>query len=346
MTAKIEEVYNYWIKSSVSENTKKSYRRVMPQFFSMMFDKEIKDITKEDIDSILPLSVAKKYKEPLSLAGNKNSTIIQNMSVVSSFFRQLEVNRVFDVNYQWLKEACFNTKRIKNDQQHRGNMSYNDYQNVKTWLSQYEFHVRYADKKDKYPLLLEFMWNTASRITAVFNLKWSDIKYEEDGLGNYGYTAYIHDKGGKVNKKALTNDFYNRLKDVLFQDSFDDKVFKDLSQIGFTGLMKEYCEISDKEFTPHSIKRGSVTFLYSITHDLVLTQRFADHDDPKTTVGYIQAEEDRTKQGSYIISKKFDFDKLNELSKDDLLNIINENKDLQYRMLMEAEKRFLVEGVL
>ena len=62
--------------------------------------------------------------------------------------------------------------------------------------------------------------------------------------------------------------------------------------------------------------------------------------------GCIQAEEDRTKQGSYIISKKFDFDKLNELSKDDLLNIINENKDLQYRMLMEAEKRFLVEGVL
>ena len=344
MASKIEEVYNYWVDSSVSENTKKSYRRVVPQFLNMMFGKELKDVNRDDILSLVPLSVAKKYKEPLGLNGNKNSTIIQNMSVISSFFKQLEINRVFeDVNYQWIKEACLSTKRIKNDKEHRGNMSKNDYENLKTWLSQYDFSARYADKKEKYPLLLEFMWNTASRISAVFNLKWSDIKYEEDGVGNYGYVAYIHDKGSKTNKKVLTNEFYNRLKDCLFE-SMEDNVFKDLSQVGFTKLIKEFCEIAEKDFTPHSIKRGSVTFLYSLTHDLVLTQRFADHDDPKTTIGYIQSEPDRTKQGSYIISKKFDFGKLNELSKEDLLSIIQDNSDLQYRVLMEAENRFLIEG--
>lgn len=340
---KINEVFNYWIESSNSESTKIAYSRAVPKFFKMLFNKELEDVTKEDIEGLVPLDVNKKYKEELLKDGVKNSTIINNLTIVSGFFKQMEINKVFDgINYMWIREVLLSTKRIKNDKQHRGNMSYNDYTSLKEWFANYPFSARYADKSEKYPLLLEFMWVTASRISAVFNTKWSDIRYDEDGNGVYGYVVYVNDKGGKINKKPISTDFYNRLKNVLFDGDGDTKIFHDLSQNSFTTLMREYCELMDKEFTPHSIKRGSVTFLYSITHDLVLTQRFADHDDPKTTVGYIQSEPDHTRQGSYILSKSINFDKLEELSKDDLMSIIKSQQDLSYRILSEAEKNGLI----
>ena len=344
-TTKINEVFNYWIESSNSEGTKKAYGRIVPQFFQMLLGKDLQDVTKDDLESLVPLTVNKKYKEELSKSGIKNSTIINNLTVISGFFKQLEINKVFDgVNYAWIREVLLNTKRIKSDKVHRGNMSFKDYEDIKDWLSKYSFSERYVEKSEQYALLIEFMWVTASRISAVFNVRWSDIRYEEDGIGNYGYVVYVYDKGGKVNKKPISTEFYNRLKNSLFKEDVIDKVFSNLSQIGFTKLIKEYCELTGKEFTPHSIKRGSVTFLYSITHDLVLTQRFADHDDPKTTVGYIQSEPDHTQQGSYILSKKLDFKKIDQLTKEQLMSIIDEHQDLAYRILSEAERKHIIEG--
>ena len=239
-TTKINEVFNYWIESSNSEGTKKAYGRIVPQFFQMLLGKDLQDVTKDDLESLVPLTVNKKYKEELSKSGIKNSTIINNLTVISGFFKQLEINKVFEgVNYAWIREVLLSTKRIKSDKEHRGNMSFKDYEDIKDWLSKYSFAERYAEKSEQYALLLEFMWVTASRISAVFNVRWSDIRYEEDGIGNYGYVVYVYDKGGKINKKPISTELYNRLKNSLFKEDVVSKVFSNLSQIGFTKLIKE-----------------------------------------------------------------------------------------------------------
>ena len=128
-TTKINEVFNYWIESSNSEGTKKAYGRIVTQFFQMLLGKDLQDVTKDDLESLVPLTVNKKYKEELSKSGIKNSTIINNLTVISGFFKQLEINKVFEVvNYAWIREVLLNTKRIQSAQVHRATLPSHDYQ--------------------------------------------------------------------------------------------------------------------------------------------------------------------------------------------------------------------------
>lgn len=335
------DVYVNWIEKCESKNTRDSYKRIVPQFFLLTTGKEIEDVTEEDINNLTMMSVERDYKDYIiNFKGQKKSTLINYLTVVASFFSQLSIFGVFNgVNYDMIRDVLLSTKRIKNDKEHRKSMSYTDYQNFKEWLMTADlFSKRYAEKGYQYSLVLEFMWVTAARITATFNMTWSDIKFEEDGIGQFGYTAYVHDKGDKTNKQAISEEFFLRLEDAFYEGNKDDKIFKKLSLKGFTDLTKKYCEEHDRDFTPHSIKRGAVTYLYNLTHDLVLTQRFASHEDPKTTVGYINDNPDRTAQGSYILSHEFDVGELEKLSREELLDIIMNRKDLAFGILQESKK--------
>ena len=43
------------------------------------------------------------------------------------------------------------------------------------------------------------------------------------------------------------------------------------------------------------------------------------------------------------ISKKLDFKKIDQLTKDQLMSIIDEHQDLAYRILSEAERKHIIE---
>lgn len=339
MEMTIEKIFNNWIEGSNSNNTKKQYIRIIPQFFQMTSGKDLADLTEDDIQELSPVLIDTKYKKELLNEGKKNSTIINYLKIVSSFFRQLEINRLFpSLNYSWIKEVLLSSSRLKDDSETRKKMSVKNYQDFLEWLVNKPFSNRYADKGVKYALVLEFMWVTASRIDATFNVKWEDISYEADGVGQYGYTVYVHDKGGKVNAKPISDEFYLKLESMLDCPEQNTKIFDGLSKQNFTKLTKEFCEVSGNDFTPHSIKKGAVTHLYGITKDIVLTQRFADHEDPKTTFRYIQEDPDRTTQGSFILSSDLDTSCINSLSKEELLGIIMSRKDLSFGVLQELKK--------
>lgn len=340
MDTTLYDVFNNWIDSSNSENTKTQYGRIVPNFFEMVTDKEIQFVTEEDIMALKPMTIDKKYKNVLLKNGYKQSTVISYLTIISSFFKQLDINGIFPkINYMWVKEKLLSYSRLKDDSESRKNMSYAAYVKLKKWLKEKEFSDRYKDNGKKYAYVLEFMWVTASRIDAVFKVKWSDISFEEDGLGQKGYTIYIHDKGGKINKKPISNEFYYQLEDILYNENLNDPIFKGLGKRSFTQYVKEFCEETGYDFTPHSIKRGAVTQVYHLTHDLVVAQKFADHEDPKTTLRYIQDNPDRTSQGSYILSTDFSLDELDRLSKEQLLSIIKNRKDLSYMVVQEAHKQ-------
>ncbi|WP_461199204.1 tyrosine-type recombinase/integrase [Enterococcus sp. N249-2] len=336
----LKEVFDNWLENSNSKNTKDSYKRIVPQFFSLTMNKDLQEVEEEDINNLTMMSVDKNYKEYiLKELGYKKSTLINYLTIVSSFFKQLEIYETYDnVNYSLIINIFLSSSRIKNDQMHRKNMSFSDYEDFKQWLrSGNAFSDRYKSKGYQYSLVLEFMWVTAARIDATFNTKWSDIKYESDGLGQFGYTVFVHDKGDKINPQPISEEFYLLLKDELFQGDISDRIFKKLSLKGFSELTRLFCKNFDKDFTPHSIKRGAVTHLYNLTHDLVLAQRFAAHEDPKTTVRYINENPDRTTQGSYILSSSFDVDDINHLSKEELIDVIMSRKDLAFGVLQQSK---------
>lgn len=338
----ISDVFDNWIENCASENTRSNYARVVPDFFKRVLFKPLPEVTKEDLESIKPLTVDKRYKQKLLKEGMKQSTVIYNLKIVSSFFGELEINDVFrDLNYLWIRKVVLSQKKLKDDTVYRKKVGSDELDQFKDWLVNDRFaqSVRYARKGIQYSLLVDFMWVTASRISAVFNVQWKDIKFEEDGTGQKGYTIYIHDKGGKINKKPISDEFYSKLTAHLKHDEENAKVFAGLSQRNFTNLMKEYCELFDKEFTPHGIKKGAVTHLYNLTHDIVLAQRFADHEDPKTTIRYIQSDPSRSSQGSYILSNDINYESLKELSREQLLELVLDRQDVSYQLYQGAKRK-------
>lgn len=340
-TLNASEVFHNWIANSRSENTKDSYKRIVPTFFQMVLNTTLDDLTEEAILSLVPSSVEMYYKSILLNKGMKQSTIINYLKVVGAYFHQLEVNNIFPgVNYLFLREEVLSYKRLKDDTVSRKKMGVSEYDAFYEWLITKNFSKRYADKGIKYAAALKFMYTTAVRIDATFqNIKWSNFVREEDFYGQIGWTIYALDKGEKVNKKPITDEYYNELREACYNGHEDELVFGDLSKQSFTRLMREFSDETGKEFTPHSIKVGAGTRLYNLTKDIVMVQRFLDHDDPKTTVRYIRTDDDRTKSGSYVMANKIDLNELDKLSHEELLDIIKSRQDLAYGVLLESSSR-------
>lgn len=333
----IQEIFDRW-SNRKSQNTRGSYTRGVKQFFEITMNKEVKDVTEEDLNN-LNMAAIEEYKEYFKKQDFKESTIINYLAIISSFFSYLEVYQIYNVNFSFIRTVLLDTKNLKDDSETRKNMSYDDYEDFKEFLQQDGlFSNRYSYKGYQYSLLLKFMWVTGVRISAAFNIKWSDIKYESDGLGQYGYTAYITDKGEKVNKQTLSEEFFLEIEDEFYSEDRDVKIFGKLSQEGFSNLIRRFCEENNRDFTAHSIRRGAVTYLYNLTHDLVLAQRFANHTDIQTTTRYIQENPDRTAQGSYILSSDMDTSGVYEMSREELLKVISASKELLFGVFQGAKR--------
>ncbi|UDM72659.1 tyrosine-type recombinase/integrase [Vagococcus fluvialis] len=340
----IEQAFEIWIDSKRSKATQKSYRRVVPQFFDLMIGKEIKYVSEIDMLTIVPATVEEKYINILIGEGYKQSTIKYYLVIVSSFIEYLSINRVFDVDFTFISEIALKGSSLRDDSGRRELMPEDEYERFKEWLLDRKFAKRYGNLNERYALALEFMYSTAIRINSAFsNVYWNDIVWETDLKGNEGWTVYAVDKGEKLNSKPINSDLYDKLREVFYKDDGeDDLVLNGISKQSFTRLMKEYSEEHGVKMTPHSIRVGAATKVYKITNDIVLTSRFLDHADTKTTERYIRTDDDRTNTGSYIMTTDIDECQLEGLSLEDLNAIINKRSDLKRTILLEANKMKLL----
>lgn len=339
----IREIFDIWVSSKKSEATKESYRRVVPQFFRLMFDKNVESIDQYDLLSIKPASVQELYLNKLESDGYKHNTIRNYLDIVSSFFNYMDANNVFDVNYKFITEIALAGRSLREDNSRRELLSETQYNKLYNWLMEKEFSARYGNLGEKYALVLELMWSTAIRIDSVFTkVTWSDIVWEKDSVGNSSWVIYALDKGDKVNRKPINEALYTKLREVFYQGDETELVLKGVSKQSFTRLMKEYSDEFGVKVTPHSIKVGAGTKLYAMTKDIVLTSRFLDHSDTKVTERYIRTDEDITNTGSYIMTTPIDDNQLYGLSLNQLQDILRSRADLGRAVLLEAKKNNLI----
>ena len=346
------DVYNDWIQRAESERTKYTYEYALDEFIKYVFYlSDVSQMTVENWANLTPITVSNNYVKRKLDEGNKNSTIKQQLRKVSSFVTHIskfkELSNVVDVNY--IKNSCLDISYLSDDTKRRVRMGDSDVYEFIEWLK----FTRYANTKfehlgEKYALVAEFMFKTATRKRAVFdNVHWSDIIWESDSFGNFGYNVYILSKGNKVAKKAIPNSLYEDLKEEFFKGDLNELVFSDISYQMFGKLTREFGKLKGIEYTPHSIKVGSVTAFYNKTKDLVATSEFADHEDTKTTLGYIRLDDNRMKKGGIVLSQEVDFEQMKDsLDVDQLWSIIKADKNLAMSIAQEAERRMYAEGLI
>ena len=341
----VESVFENWIDNAKSFNTRIAYRRSVKQFFEIMFNKEITEITDGDLLQLSPIMVDRQYKKYLQKAGLKDSTIMGYIKNLKAFFKQLQANKVWDsMDYTYIIESVLNFNGLKEDAGKTPIMTRSSMDRFQLWLTEERFVVgRYKHLGERYAMLSEILWVTASRITAVFNIKWIDFVYEEDARGVFGYNLYVNDKGGKENRKSISTSLYNELREMFYDGKENKQVFSCLSKQGFADCLSQFSEQMHKQFTPHSIKKGSVTEIYYLTKDLELTMRHADHNDVATTLGYIELDNDRMNTGSYILSsERIDIKSIEQLSKEQLLGIIQDREDFLRGIFHAAAQKGLL----
>ncbi|MFD1484787.1 tyrosine-type recombinase/integrase [Lacticaseibacillus baoqingensis] len=122
---------------------------------------------------------------------------------------------------------------------------------------------------EKYAGITDFMFKFATRVSATFKVRWTDIKDLEDVNGNVNKAAYVRDKGVKINVKVMADNYYQSLREMYFTCEENDTLFHELSERTFTNMMTDFSKVSGRNVTPHSLKVGAVTRLYDLTHNIM-----------------------------------------------------------------------------
>lgn len=323
-------VYITWNNSISSVNTIKRYNTSVKLFCKMVFGKEPTEINEADLKGLRFSDTVNKFVKPLRDKGTKDSTIKSHLIAVRSFIRMIHREKIYpEVNFSELEKYALTVDNLNNrDVHHHSPLSIKELHDMEKWLRE----TKNSNKKnlgEKYALLIDFMYTTAIRVSATFMIRWEDFQVISSPYGGDWAELNVMDKGRKLNTKYLHKDYYDRLKNNFYRGNDRDDIFGELSQNTLRQYFKEYSEVVGRNIVIHSLKAGAATTLYSETKDLMLVRDFCDHESVKTTEAYIHTQPNPNETGTAILTANYDYQKIDKLSKDQLLMLIHSRPEIE-----------------
>ena len=88
------------------------------------------------------------------------------------------------------------------------------------------FNTKVDNAGEKYAMLIDFMYKTGIRVTATFNITWSDFTLMNSPYGGDWAQLEVLDKGSKLNTKYLTRAYYDKLHRIFYRNNKDEKLFR------------------------------------------------------------------------------------------------------------------------
>lgn len=304
-------------KSRGSLETEKSYRNHINEFLTFVNLGESTYIEVEELEKIKYKNVL-QYVGYLENKGNVASTIDSKLAALKSLWRH------FSKDYNF-NPAIWEVTLDKSAQNHHPEFTSEEF---KLFL---DFCLEQQCKGLEKKLYFETLYITGLRKSAVSNMEWDNIQKIEDINGEMVWTIQIRDKGNKHDIVPISDDFHYRLS-ILSErnDSGSNKVFQinDKTLYKTIAQFKEKYKI-DKKLTIHSVKSTSVTDAWTRSGgDLKRTQEQAHHNDPTLTLKkYVRNSKDLKSKLSYGMDKEINTRKLEDLSKEELLNLIDRSSD-------------------
>lgn len=323
-----QEYYQSWLNSLKSSSTKREYSKNVNRYCLMVLGKEPIKITREDLINLKYNDTIDKYITPAKEKGNKDSTMKAVLASMRSFIDFLERVKAFDgVDYSYLQKYVLRVDSLTaRDTKHHEAISIEELEKFKEWIINAS---RNKVKGEKYAQLVDFMFSTAIRVSATFEIKWSDFTIESSPYGGTWAMLDVIDKGRKLNTKSLPVDYYMHMKDLLFDGELNDTVFKDLSQVTLRKYFTKYSDERGLSLTPHSLKAGAATTVYARTKDIIMVRDFCDHESVATTERYIHQQQNPNQTGTSVLTAHYNYDDLNNLSTKEFNQILNSNEELR-----------------
>jgi site-specific recombinase XerD len=299
-------------KKARSVNTYKNYKIDIEQFFQFFFDKEYKFVTMEELESLTADDMI-KYRNKLIESGKVHSTVNRKIVSVKKLFTYMEATN------KQIRSAIFNVveKLKENDTKSYG---------VLTWEEGQEMMQRALRLKDgdRFSLLIEVAIKTCYRLDALLELTPNHIHLVSQ-KGQEFHVIRIIDKGEK-HEKSISESLYNKM--MQFVSSQDEKFFtwsKHTVGRRFQSLVEEMKLDVRRNIKFHSLKKCGINFVFDSTGNVMLAQKQGNHKSPTTTMkSYLEHNVDYAKMPSYTMGDKIDLEPLNELTKEQLMELIGQ----------------------
>lgn len=344
-----KEVYKTWLEAKKSEKTREKYEKSVNLFCEMLFQKKAYEISERDLQNLSysgEKGVYGNFIKPLRAKGNKDSTIKSHYTAVMSYFTALSRDEVFDnVNLDKIKKTALNSVDLDaKDGGHYESIAKEEVEQLEEWLRARKYN---KDEDgvlgEKYALIVDFMFKTAIRSTATFNVTWDNFTIQKSPYGGMWAKLEALDKGRKLNVKWIPYDYYNKLKAAFYTGNKTATIFGDLNQNTLSKLISTFGnEVLGRAISIHSLKVGAISTLYSQTKDMMLVKEFADHDNITTTQRYIRLNPNPSQSGSAIMMENRDYSDLDKLSKKELLALIHRRADSENAIYNNAKEMGLV----
>lgn len=308
-------------KALNSINTAKAYESDIRQFFMTVKNKHIEKLLEEDLQT--DIDEVEYYQTRLATDLNDgkpygSSTIERKIGVLRSLYSKLEAK--YDV-----KEAWFKVDKIKGESKSWGVVSWDEVEKM------IEF-VRDTRKGNIKASLIETAVITSFRQNELLELEWSNLK-QIDGVWVLEVTYQVG-KGRKSNMKPINDDLYERLISL---KKDNNKIF-DISKKAVGNMMIKMREELglDDDITFHSLKKCGINEVYELTNgDIMAVAEQGNHSNFDTAYKhYMNKKKNYSQMACLKIGQKVDLSPLEELSKEDLLELIsNSSRSAQMEII-------------
>lgn len=277
----IEDYINYvYIEKKLSNNTKMAYERDLKAFASYLNNKNIENITANDI---------KDYIDYLNNIKEKDKSIARKIVSIRTFFDYLMKNKIISVNPCEKIESPKLRKTLPKTLNEDEINKLLDI-NAKTALE-------WRNKA-----MIELMYATGLRVSELVELEVNDINLNDNYVRVFG-------KGKKERIVPMADittnilkEYINVYRDSLLKGYLTDKVFissygKGMTRQGFFKNLKKIAKEKgiEKDFSPHTLRHSFATHLLEHGADLRAIGEMLGHENIKTTQIYTHLSNNKIK---------------------------------------------------
>lgn len=296
--------------ATFSEKTKLAYERDIKDFFEVFLKKDIQHLTEKDLS--IDKNVLLSFRQSLIDSGKyANSTINRKIRALKSLYDTLSSNG-YDINLNIFKKIRELPKKTK---------SYGVLTPEEAFLmAELALTTEREHKKLKYYLILVAI-KTSLRISDLLALKWSDFKIEDDLV----FIDIYEEKTEKEARKPLTRAFYEELLSIKHENQ--EKVFN-VNDGTINSMMKRLREKMNinpnRNIVFHSLRKVGINFVMDVTGDIKAAAEQGNHSNINTTYNsYIDRTKNYDNMAGVLMDRKLDGSVLENLDKDELLELIN-----------------------
>lgn len=341
---KVTEIYSNEIFSKImkflnrraidSENTKEAYETDLRQFFRITRDgKELEHLTVDDLQ--YTLSDIEEYQTYLNVNLNMmGKTVNRKISAIRKMMTRLSIDKIpVDLD-------AFQVEKLpEHDSETYDYISWSEASamtNEAMKLHEQGYKNGFKHKWSTIAIMIETSVVTSFRLDSILKLTKDNFGFQ-DGV----HIIKVVGKGKKIDKKAIKESLYNKIIQ-LQQEHGQDNLFP-ISDSTALRCIKELAEkigVNDRNVTVHSLKKCGLSEVYEITGgDFMAVAKQGSHKSFATSQAhYVALSEDMSKAPNLLIGEQLDLSKLNNASKEEILEAIRKcGLGIQAKILKELK---------